>query len=120
MVGKIWSLMFAFVVLVSISATAFAATCGDGKCEAEESCSTCPDDCGSCNGVACVSDDTCASNICCKGVCRDSCIVYSATREEDVTGLFLSSPINSVIFATALIIAVIAVILIFWRKRKSA
>lgn len=120
MVGKYSILMFAFVMLISISATASAAECGDGKCDAEEDCLECATDCGNCNGAFCLTDDSCATNICCNGVCRDSCIVYSSTEEQGFTGSFLTNPINVILFEMALIVAVAAVIFIVWRKRKSA
>lgn len=117
MVGKILALVFAFVILAAISSTAIAEECGDGKCEAGEDCSTCATDCGSCNGAFCIVDDSCSTNICCNGVCRDSCIVYSTTKDQGVTGLFLTSPISLVLFEIALIVAVLAVIFILWRKK---
>jgi hypothetical protein len=120
MVEKILVLLFAFVILISISATVLAAECGDGKCDGEEDCVNCVADCGNCNGAICIVDDSCASNICCNGVCRDSCILYSTTQEEGLTGLFLSSPISIIIFEIALILAVIVIIFILWRKKRKS
>ena len=120
MVEKIWALVFALAVLISVPATASAASCGDGACEAGEDCLACPDDCGGCNGAPCASDGDCASNICCDGICESSCVVYLATRPEGISGLFLSDSGNVLLFEAALLAAAIALILVLWKRRKSA
>ena len=40
------------------------ARCGDGKCEGNENCSTCPDDCGCANGQVCFNGSCCTPKTC--------------------------------------------------------
>lgn len=52
------------------------AKCGDGICEVDEDCNTCPDDCG------CKADEYCSENgICRKEVCGDG---RCTEREKDI------------------------------------
>jgi len=118
MVGKFSTIVMTVLLLAMTAATASAATCGDSKCEAGEDCAACPGDCGACNDAICVVDSSCASNICCNGLCKDSCIVYSSSGDQGTTGMFLSNPVMLVFFEVALILAVLAVIYILWRRRQ--
>jgi hypothetical protein len=119
MVGKFPVFIIAVLMLAMIAGPASAATCGDGKCEAGEDCAACPGDCGACNDAICVVDTSCASNICCNGICKDSCIVYSSSSDKGVTGMLLSNPVMLVFFEIALILAVLTVIVILWRRRRA-
>jgi len=72
--------------------------CGDGNCDAGETCSNCPADCGTCNGdgngdivckpkgLSCVaSEECCSPYICVDGVCNDFiALTYVADSEIEL------------------------------------
>jgi len=84
---KIIIALIAIVALISVSLyligsrepkvrTIVLSKCGDGICEVDEDCNTCPDDCG------CKADEYCSENgICRKEVCGDG---RCTEREKDI------------------------------------
>jgi hypothetical protein len=54
------------------------AECGNGTCESGEDCSTCPGDCGTCGGGdgGCEKDEDCAAVVGAEGVCSDGVCFY--------------------------------------------
>lgn len=46
--------------------------CGDGTCNSEESCSSCPNDCGKCDGEYCSWSYQCKGGYCVHNACRSS------------------------------------------------
>lgn len=125
MVGKISVLVvFAAIVftLLALPMTVSAAECGDGVCETGEGCISCQADCGACDGTLCMIDSSCASNICCNGVCESSCITFAQTQGGlGNTGMFLSNPVNVILFLGILIaiVAVAIVYAVYFRKSKN-
>lgn len=59
----------------SSSATGIPDACGDGSCETEETCETCPDDCGACETDIC-GDGTCDGT---QGETCDTCAADCGT-----------------------------------------
>ena len=109
-----------FLAFMLLPMSTSAVQCGDGMCETGEGCISCQADCGLCDGEMCITDRDCASNICCNGVCEGFCIVYSESEGLGGTGLFLSNPVNIVIFLGVLIAIVAAAIIyaVFIRKKN--
>lgn len=58
--------------IVKFSIYSKSGFCGDNNCNGEESCSSCPDDCGECQMVCgdgiCYANENCEKDNCCNGV----------------------------------------------------
>jgi hypothetical protein len=125
MVGKTSVLavyaVLAIMALFALPVAVSAAECGDGVCEPGEGCVSCQADCGACDGAMCFIDSNCASNICCDGVCGGSCVTYAQTEGLGDTGMFLSNPVNVVMFLGILIAIVAGAIVyaVYFRKKRA-
>jgi hypothetical protein len=109
--------------------TYFAAYCGDGTCQANENCSTCPTDCGPCpppvticgNAVCeagedytnCCSDCSCPTGMICDTT-TNAC--YTPTPPLGITGMVIGVLSNPV-YASIIAIIIIATIVVVLRKR---
>lgn len=60
--------------------------CGDDSCGSGETCSSCPYDCGECNGEGCLSDSMCESGNCENEICCSSGKTCCSSDSHCLTG----------------------------------
>jgi hypothetical protein len=103
------------------------AVCGNNICEAEESCSNCPQDCKCPNGYQCqegicLPTPVCGNGYCEKGETPENCpedckVTTTTTLPTGITGRIVSIATNPIV-AGSIAAVIVAVALVFAFKRK--
>jgi hypothetical protein len=76
--------LFVFLLVVGFAQAVFAQACGNGKCQKNESCSSCPQDCGACPPVC--GDGTCNGTETCS-TCAQDCGPCGGGNWDDISVL---------------------------------
>jgi len=77
-----------------------ATKCGDGICEVDEDCNTCPEDCGCEAGEYCSDNGICRGDVCGDGQCtegeRESCCQDCSCEGDEICNKYTGSCVKSV------------------------